>query len=205
MPSIRADEQKIILDLCGGTGAWSEPYRDAGYDVRLVSLPEQDVIDYIPPKEVYGILAAPPCTMFSMARNRYNKTHPRDFISAMNPVNACIRIIWQCNPVFWALENPVGLLSRWLGKPQYTFHPWWFDEPWTKRTSLWGDFKIPKRRYWDYSENPKKSKVHIKGVKRFLRRKSGIPSIADITTGGDSVTRAITPTGFALAFFEANR
>ena len=27
-------EKKIILDLCGGTGSWSKPYKDAGYDVR---------------------------------------------------------------------------------------------------------------------------------------------------------------------------
>ena len=26
----------VILDLCGGTGSWSRPYRDAGYDVRIV-------------------------------------------------------------------------------------------------------------------------------------------------------------------------
>jgi len=25
---------RIILDLCGGTGAWSLPYKEAGYDVR---------------------------------------------------------------------------------------------------------------------------------------------------------------------------
>ena len=28
------NSKKIILDLCGGTGAWSKPYKDAGYDVR---------------------------------------------------------------------------------------------------------------------------------------------------------------------------
>jgi hypothetical protein len=55
----------IILDLCGGTGAWSKPYADAGYDVRLVTLPEQDVRTYQPPSDVHGVLAAPPCTMFS--------------------------------------------------------------------------------------------------------------------------------------------
>ena len=31
---------KIILDLCGGTGSWSKPYKDAGYDVRVITLPE---------------------------------------------------------------------------------------------------------------------------------------------------------------------
>ena len=56
---------KIILDLCGGTASWSKPYADAGYDVRLITLPEQDVRDYIPPEDVYGVLAAPPCTEFS--------------------------------------------------------------------------------------------------------------------------------------------
>ena len=54
---------KIILDLCGGTGAWSAPYKEAGYDVRNITLPEYDVRNYkIPDEPIYGILAAPPCT-----------------------------------------------------------------------------------------------------------------------------------------------
>ena len=40
---------KIILDLCGGTGSWSKPYKEAGYDVRIITLPEYDVRSYIPP------------------------------------------------------------------------------------------------------------------------------------------------------------
>ena len=34
---------KIIIDLCGGTGASSKPYKEAGYDVRVITLPECDV------------------------------------------------------------------------------------------------------------------------------------------------------------------
>ena len=41
--------KKIVLDLCGGTGSWSKPYKEAGYDIRLITLPKQDVRDYIPP------------------------------------------------------------------------------------------------------------------------------------------------------------
>jgi len=37
---INNNSNKIILDLCGGTGAWSEPYRAKGYDVQLITLPE---------------------------------------------------------------------------------------------------------------------------------------------------------------------
>ena len=55
---------KVILDLCGGTGSWSKPYKDNGYDVRVITLPDYDVTTFEPPKDVYGILAAPPCTMF---------------------------------------------------------------------------------------------------------------------------------------------
>ena len=60
------NKDKIILDLCGGTGSWSRPYKEAGYDVRLITLPEHDVLTYEPPDGVYGILAAPPCTEFSV-------------------------------------------------------------------------------------------------------------------------------------------
>jgi hypothetical protein len=77
---------KIILDLCGGTGAWGKPYEDAGYIVINVTLPFYDLLktviegEYIifqggtkdPLKvriiDIYGILAAPICTMFSKAR-----------------------------------------------------------------------------------------------------------------------------------------
>ncbi|GAG67591.1 unnamed protein product, partial [marine sediment metagenome] len=105
--------KKIILDLCGGTGAWSKPYEEAGYDVRLITLPDNDVRTYIPPDNVYGILAAPPCTMFSFARTTA-KT-PRDIKGALSIVDACLRIIIISKPKFWVLENPRGILRKYLG------------------------------------------------------------------------------------------
>lgn len=39
---------KIILDLCGGTGSWSRPWKENGYDVRNITLPEYDVRTYPP-------------------------------------------------------------------------------------------------------------------------------------------------------------
>ena len=61
-----AVKRPIILDLCGGSGSWSKPYVEAGYDVRLVTLPEHNVLTYQPPEDVHGVLAAPPCTEFSV-------------------------------------------------------------------------------------------------------------------------------------------
>lgn len=189
---------KIILDLCGGTGAWSRPYLESGYDVRNITLPKYDVRIYNPPENVYGILAAPPCTMFSLARTTA-KT-PRNFKEGMNIVIACLNIVWQCRYknklAFWCLENPMGYLRQFLGKPAFIFDPCDFGDRYTKKTDLWGYFNKPKKKPIELSEEEIK-------LCRINNRK--LPSIRDITSGKQSAKRAITPKGFARAFFEANK
>lgn len=179
------NSKKIILDLCGGTGAWSKPYKDAGYDVRVITLPKNDVRLYIPPKNVYGILAAPVCTMFAVSGNRWKRSED-DYREALALVDACLRIIWRCKPKFWAMENPVGTLHRWIGKPKMYFNPCDFGDPYTKKTCLWGEFNKPKK-------NPVKP---IEGSKLWAK------------LGGKSAKtkelRSITPAGFAQAFYKAN-
>lgn len=189
------NSHKIILDLCGGTGAWSKPYRDAGYDVRLVTLPDNDVLTYKAPENVYGILAAPPCTMFSLARTTA-KT-PRDFVGAMKVVRACLEIIWTARASgslkFWAMENPTAYLRQFLGKPAMTFQPFEFGDRYKKRTDLWGYFNPPTKKPVVLTEKEiKDSRVNT----RPLAKMPGL-SVAD--------RRAITPAGFANAFYKANK
>ena len=181
---------RIILDLCGGTGAWSKPYRDAGYDVRLVTMPEMDVRLYVPPKHVRGILAAPPCTYF--CRMRMCRGTPTDdqFREGLAVVDACLRIISVAKPVWWALENPQGYLHRWLGEPSLKFHPCDFGDPYTKRTWVWGDFRTPRARPVRPTGPLVNSRTgHPKGRKGLA---------LNITE------RSATPPGFAQAFMEAN-
>lgn len=188
---------KVILDLCGGTGAWSKPYLDAGYDVRNITLPEHDVrtwTGYIG-LNVHGILAAPPCTMFSLARTRA-KT-PRDFKQGMEIVITCLNIIWECryknSLAFWALENPMGYLRQFIGKPFFTYNPCDFGDMYTKKTDIWGYFNSPRKL---------NQPVFIdKGCKTNNRK---LPSITDFTGSKQAAKRAITPPGFANAFFKAN-
>ena len=63
------NKNKIILHLCADIGSDSKPYKDAGYDVRLVGK-DIGVENYTPPENVYGIIANPPCPEFSFARTR---------------------------------------------------------------------------------------------------------------------------------------
>jgi len=190
------DGAKIILDLCGGTGAWSAPYKEAGYNVLVVTTPGLDVCDFIPPDNVYGILAAPPCTEFSMARNGHPE-NPRDFKKGLQIVDACLRIIWRSRPHFWALENPAGHLSKWLGPPTIFFQPWHFGDPWTKNTALWGDFTPPQRLFRHRREVMTPADIA-------LSRENRKPQ--DCGSGRNkAMKRATTPPGFARAFFEVNR
>lgn len=143
----RTGKPKIILDLCGGTGSWSKPYKEAGYDVRLITLPEHDVCLYIPPDNVYGVLAATPCEEFSIAKHFHGKgNYTHNFKAGLEVCSACCRVILTTKPIFWAIENPAnGLLKKWLGEPDYIFSPWQFGHPYQKLTALWGGVPQAKR------------------------------------------------------------
>lgn len=206
-------KNKIILDLCGGTGSWSKPYKDAGYDVRVITLPEHNVLEWplvlsrmkIQPEMIYGVLAAPPCTMFSRARTTA-KT-PRDFESAMKVVTACLELIWWVqfkNPFglkFWAMENPAGHLQRFMGKPPFKFQPYDFGDRHSKETFIWGNFNEPKK-------NP--IKLNEEEILRSRNNTRILPPVpADYVVDGKmkpvQIRRSITPQGFAQAFFKANQ
>lgn len=171
---------KIILDLCGGTGSWSKPYADAGYDVRLVDLP-QDVRLLKYPGKVHGILAAPPCTRFSYARNRY-PAGEAEVKDALSIFDACFRLAHICSPVWWALENPLNLVRKYLGPPVWKFRQWQYGDAAEKPTGLWGRFTPPMYR------PGKRTK----------------PSTFRTKKQNAEPWDAVTPPGFAKAFFEAN-
>lgn len=226
---VKENSDKIILDLCGGTGAWSKPYKEAGYDVRLITLPEYNVRTYEPPENVYGILAAPPCTMFAFSRTKAKK--PRDLREGMECVRACLDIIWKMQEVkqdtarkittlkFWALENPYyGFLKYFLGKPAFIFDPWEFGDGYQKKTALWGYFNEPIKNPVPMSEEIKKlaktnsylHKIPIeKGNRHLLNAlKQKYPKFGsdkDISFRFNAAVKSITPAGFAKAFYEANK
>ncbi len=200
----RTGKPKIILDLCGGTGSWSRPYQLAGYDVRNITLPNYDVLTYKPPKQVYGIFAAPPCTEFSLAKGG----SPRDFVSAMAIVEACLKIIWECRIngklKFWALENPVGFLRQFLGIPHFTFEQWEFEDFGIKPTDIWGYFQEPrktvKEKPGDLVYQYPNGRAHGRG----LSCPKCPPEYAHLKLDR-AAKRAITPPKFAKAFFKANQ
>ncbi len=217
---------RIILDLCGGTGSWSKPYAEAGYDVRVITIPTHDVRSYRPPQHgVRGVLAAPPCTCFSSAcmvkRVLGSGKEPRweplvrtpaEMLQAIEVVAACLRIILKARSKWWGLENPPGRgqLKSILGEPQLSFQPWQYGDPWTKRTYIWGKFmplrKRPVPPTWSMGDSGMSRKRFARNGRspRPFVPSSYLRDRGIVLPIGRSGKRAITPPGFARAFFEAN-
>ena len=197
---------KTILSLCDYSGNWPTPYREAGYDVVQVDLKHGDDVRLYEHlgRPVHGILAAPPCTPFAGSGAQWWPKHDAEgsTLDGLALVDACLRAVAVYRPEWWALENPVGRLYRWLGKPVMYFHPYEYagyaDDPavdaYTKKTALWGQFTRPEKRpvepvFYTTSTGKRGSWMfaHLGGKSERTKE-----------------LRSVTPMGFARAFYEVN-
>ena len=195
-------KSRTILHLCADVGSDSEPYKQAGYNVIRIGK-SIGVENYHPPKDVYGIMANPVCTMLSWCRT-HAKT-ARDLEQGMFLVKECLRIIWEAQYAlpskhskkttlkFWFIENPAkGFLSQFLGKPALVYQPYEYGDDYKKLTALWGNFVEPKKSPIVCTK-PKFDKlttkeIHYKGYEHLTRKER----------------RSICSPSFAKAFFKAN-
>ena len=112
-------------------------------------------------------------------------------------------IVWKVQEngaplAFWALENPMGYLYNFMGKPAFYFQPWQFGQKGftaTKRNAIWGYFNAPvktvRKRTLPFINSHSKEKGQL------LENKGWYSASAE--------ERAITDPGFAKSFFEANQ
>jgi hypothetical protein len=193
-------QRKTILSLCDFSGNWPKHYREAGYNILQVDLKHGDDVRLfrLPTERIHGVLAAPPCTEFAVSGARWWEAKGETpLLAGLALVDACVRLIMALKLrdglAWWSLENPVGRLNHWLGKPRCYFNPSDFGgyltppgDTYTKKTGLWGEFTIPTPRPVDPTEGSKMWALY----------------------GGKSERtkelRSMTPMGFARAFFEAN-
>ncbi|KKK88872.1 hypothetical protein LCGC14_2738770, partial [marine sediment metagenome] len=164
----------------------------------------------------YGILIAPPCTHFSFART--NAKVRRRLDDAMLIVKSCLSIVEHCQyniekdtqkkpPLeFWVLENPKAMLEWFLGKPVYVFHPYEFGDGYKKKTALWGYFNLPIKNPKPMSDEMiKLCKTNSKPLPKFDKLKTKEIHGEFYGKYDRQTRRAITPSGFAQAFYEANK
>lgn len=194
-----------VLSLFDFTGNWSAPFRQVADVVQIDLKHGQNLMawDYQNSglENVVGILAAVPCTDFSIAGAQYWAAKDADGRTAAS-VALCRRtleIVEFFNPKFWVIENPVGRIEKCVpelcGKCLLEFHPHEFGDGYTKKTRLWGHF------------NPMLVRKHVKPISQKMTEKGGCRdySIELFYGKKGKAIRDITPPGFAKAFFEAQR
>ncbi len=193
-----------VLSLCDFTGNMVAPWIEAGHRATIVDKQHRNgsTADglltkvgadvrylhnfHIDPADFDVVFAFPPCTDLANSGARWFKEKGLGaLIEALQVVEACRRIC-EVSGAPWMLENPVGQLATYWRKPNYTFDPCDYGDPYTKKTCLWtgGGFVLPWRSRIEATEG---SKMHR------------LPPSADRAD-----LRSATPMGFARAVFEVN-
>lgn len=203
---LQENADKVVLSLFDRTGAWSQPWEDAGYQVYrfdIQSDPETGDVNRFDVEffgdwfgdfdglDIYAVLAACPCTDFATSGARHFAAKDADgrTLASVELVHQTIRVIEYFRPAVWAIENPVSRIGQLTGLPPWrlAFDPYHLGDPYTKKTLLWGRFN---------ADLPIAPVEPVEGSKMHLRY------------GGSSLAtknaRSETPEGFSYGFFMAN-
>lgn len=128
----------LMIDLCAGLKGASQAMVRRGWEVITLDYDPRFGTDVIAdvrkwswggrrPDLVWG---SPPCDEFAREFMPWSKTGKTPDLSI---VLGCLRVIRECNPRYWVIENVKGAL-KWLipilGKPAYVCNPYY----------LWGSF-----------------------------------------------------------------
>lgn len=203
---------KNILHLCADIGSDSYFYqKDSDYNVILVG-EEIGVENFKTDLKIHGVICNPVCTEFSTAKGFHKEN---DLEKGMFLVNHCLRIIEETNPEWWLLENPYnGKLKDILGKPKDVYQPWEFGSPYTKKTALWGNFKMPEKKFKKWEDVLKNKNLYVRPGRNkpslaFLH-KSAINYLEEFhpfkdNIKNDSDFRSLCSQGFAEEFYKINK
>lgn len=189
-----------ILSLCDYTGTMVQPWVEAGFPAMIVDLQHEpgwhtdglltrvglDVREFPPSWDAGIVFAFPPCTDLANSGARWFRGKGLRALSGAIELVAVCAEISEAAGAPYMIENPVGQLSTYWRKPDHTFDPCDYGDPYTKKTCLWtgGGFIMPPKNRVEPTEG---SKMH--------RLPPG-PDRANL--------RSATPPGFARAVFEAN-
>ena len=88
------------------------------------------------------IIAHPPCTYLTVTGNRwfdidkYGEKAIQRYKDREDAIKFFMLFV-ECDCEKVAIENPIGIMSTVYRKPEQIIEPYWFGDPYEKRTCLW--------------------------------------------------------------------
>ena len=189
------------LFLFNLTDTMAKPWADAGVTCWCVDLQHPkgqhregniirvgaDIHRWVPPMRRFCFgFAFPPCTDVAVSGARWFKGKGLYALADSIALFARAAEIMEALDAPYGIENPVSTISSYWRKPDYTFHPNDYGDPYLKKTCLWtgGGFVMP----------PKNPVAATLGSKMHL-----LPPSSERAN-----LRSETPPGFSSAVKEAN-
>lgn len=82
------------------------------------------------------MVAFPPCTYLTVAANRHVPNNPERWQKMVDALNFVYQLL-NSKIEHIGLENPVGVISSFIRKPDQIIHPYYFGDNIPKKTCLW--------------------------------------------------------------------
>lgn len=133
-----------VLVACEYSGTVRDAFRARGHDAMSCDLLPTDVPGPHYQGDVRDVLedgwdlmiAHPPCTYLSVSGMHWTRRGLRD-PQLTEDALAFVRLLMAAPIPRIAIENPVGMISTWIRKPEQIIQPWQFGHDASKKTCLW--------------------------------------------------------------------
>lgn len=124
---------------CERSGRVRDAFRALGHDAMSADIEPTDVdgphhqgdVRPLLTKRWDMVIAHPPCTDLSAAGAQYWGRKNQDAAALF------FMLCYAANAPRVAVENPAGAMTRIFRRPDQYIQPWWFGDPYRKRTGLW--------------------------------------------------------------------
>lgn len=134
-----------ILIGCEFSGVVRDAFRTAGADAVSCDLLASDrpgphlqcdISEALASRQWDAAVFFPPCTYVCSSGIHWNRRIPGRAAKTEAALDFIARLM-GCGLRHWALENPVGIISTRIRKPDQTIQPYEFGHPESKKTCLW--------------------------------------------------------------------
>jgi len=136
----------MIIDLCCGLGRFTDKDDIISIDIDPKVKPTICAdIRHLPLKpglKPDHVHASPPCTYFSVARQRRYGLDMRGIAESLEIVSACFHAFDYLEAKHWTLENPAGFLGRILNETKIKYRVYDYKH---KKTNFYSNMKGLKR------------------------------------------------------------